>query len=32
MRSLGWKPSVGFPELVRIMVDADLAAYDRAHD
>jgi len=32
MRSLGWKPSVGFSELVRIMVDADLAAYDRPHD
>jgi GDPmannose 4,6-dehydratase len=23
---LGWKPEVGFEELVRIMVDADLAA------
>jgi len=24
-RRLGWQPCVGFPELVRMMVDADLA-------
>ena len=32
MRSLGWKPSVGFAELVRIMVEADLAAYEGGRD
>ena len=25
-RELGWKPRVGFADLVRLMVDADLAA------
>jgi GDPmannose 4,6-dehydratase len=29
LRSLGWRPSVTFQELVRIMVAADLAAWDR---
>ena len=28
-RFLGWKPRVGFQELVRMMVDADLAALER---
>jgi GDPmannose 4,6-dehydratase len=28
-RVLGWKPSVGFQELVRMMVDADLAALEK---
>jgi GDPmannose 4,6-dehydratase len=26
---LGWKPAVAFPELVRMMTDADMAALDR---
>jgi GDPmannose 4,6-dehydratase len=26
-RALGWSPKVRFPELVRMMVDADLARY-----
>jgi GDPmannose 4,6-dehydratase len=26
---LGWRPQVSFSELVRMMVDADLARYDR---
>ncbi|MGZ3454769.1 MAG: GDP-mannose 4,6-dehydratase [Polyangiales bacterium] len=30
-RDLGWKPKVSFKELVRLMVDSDLAAYDRVH-
>lgn len=28
-RVLGWRPRVSFPELVRMMVDADLAALER---
>jgi len=28
-RALGWQPRVGFSELVRMMVDADLAAIER---
>jgi GDPmannose 4,6-dehydratase len=28
--ALGWEPQVGFPELVRMMVDADLAELQRA--
>ena len=28
-RRLGWQPTVGFAELVRMMVDADLARYER---
>jgi GDPmannose 4,6-dehydratase len=27
---LGWKPEVGFEELIRMMVDADLAALSKA--
>ena len=27
-KKLGWKPSVSFPELVRMMVDADLQRYE----
>jgi GDPmannose 4,6-dehydratase len=30
-RQLGWEPKVRFPELVRIMVDADLADLSRRH-
>ena len=29
-KELGWTPRVGFPELVRMMVDADLARYQHA--
>jgi GDPmannose 4,6-dehydratase len=29
MEELGWKPRVSFPELVRMMVDADVAATER---
>ena len=28
-RVLGWKPKVGFKELVRLMVDADMAGQGR---
>jgi len=28
-RDLGWRPTVGFAELVRIMVDADMALVGR---
>jgi GDPmannose 4,6-dehydratase len=28
-RALGWEPAVGFAELVRMMVDADLADLQR---
>ena len=28
-RALGWEPTVGFAELVRMMVDADLADLQR---
>jgi GDPmannose 4,6-dehydratase len=28
-RQLGWAPQVGFKQLVRMMVDADLASVDR---
>jgi GDPmannose 4,6-dehydratase len=28
-RALGWRPTVGFVELVRMMVDADLADFER---
>jgi len=31
-RCLGWKHTTGFPELVREMVAADLAALERSHD
>jgi len=27
-RTLGWKPTVAFPDLVREMVEAELAAID----
>jgi GDPmannose 4,6-dehydratase len=30
LRVLGWKPEVGFEELIRTMVDADLAALSKA--
>ena len=29
-RELGWSPATGFADLVRIMVEADLAALERA--
>jgi GDPmannose 4,6-dehydratase len=28
-RVLGWEPTVGFADLVRMMVDADLADFER---
>jgi len=28
-RALGWEPKVRFPELVQIMVDADLASLQK---
>ncbi len=30
-RELGWSPKVTFKDLVKLMVDSDLEAYDRAH-
>jgi GDPmannose 4,6-dehydratase len=30
-RLLGWKPTVGFAELIRLMVDADLKRYQQGH-
>jgi GDPmannose 4,6-dehydratase len=30
MARLGWRPKVGFAELIRMMVEADLARYDRS--
>jgi GDPmannose 4,6-dehydratase len=30
-RKLGWEPTVGFEQLIRMMVDADLADADRTH-
>jgi GDPmannose 4,6-dehydratase len=31
-RALGWQPKVRFPELVQIMVDADLASLQKRAD